>query len=143
MFALGFVIAFVASRDGTVDARVDSVEDWEAGLLSPAAGIILALTARVLSNLAALALAYPLTRDQEVGLEPRSRLGRVFGVWSDRLNLAAAYRSLRWTWHVRRAAMSRLGGRAYRLDPMLSAINTAMVILAVVVLFGVAAIRGG
>ncbi|MGA7757364.1 MAG: hypothetical protein WCA57_05925 [Ilumatobacteraceae bacterium] len=109
-----------------------------AELLSPLAGLVLAVVVRLGSNMVALALAYPLTRDYGAHLEPRTGLGSGIGVWLDRRNLAKAYRSLRWTHHVRQEALRRLGpsgDRVSKLDPILDVVNIATFVVMVVVVF--------
>jgi len=55
-----------------------------AELLSPGAGIVLSVVARVGGALAGLALAYPLTREYKVGLSPRTNFGSGIGKVFDR-----------------------------------------------------------
>ena len=55
-----------------------------------------------------------------------------------RRNLAKAYRSLRWTHHVRQMALRRLGpsgDRVSKLDPILDVVNIATFVVMVVVVF--------
>jgi hypothetical protein len=79
-------------------------------LLGPFAGVAVSMFVRVTGGWVATALAYPLTRWSEPaqygggrGLASRHRL------WSDRLAMTRAYKSLRATWAVRRVAAARLG----------------------------------
>lgn len=81
-------------------------------LLSPLGGLVLAVGVRLLANLGALAAAFPLTswtRSHEYTFG--WRFNRWFRSWWDRIYLARAYRSLRWTAVVRGLAYSRLGDR--------------------------------
>lgn len=87
-------------------------------LLSPLGGLVLAFGLRLLANLLALVAAFQLTswtRSHEYTLG--WRFSRWFRSWWDRVYLARAYRSLRWTAVVRQAAHERLGsrGRALRI----------------------------
>jgi hypothetical protein len=121
----------------------DTTVDWTdpggvvAELLSPGAGIVLSVVARVGGALAGLVLAYPLARDYGVGLSPRTNFGSGIGKVFDRMNVARAYRSLRWTHHVRQEAMSRLGPNASRrvakIDPIMDIANISLAVLAVAV----------
>lgn len=83
-------------------------------LLSPFALVAVAIILRFLAGLAALALAYPLSRRETGSSMVSDMLRRPFRVWSDRLHLVRAYRSLRWTSMVRTLAAARVGrwGRA-------------------------------
>ena len=55
----------------------------------------------------------------------------------DRMHVARAYRSLRWTHHVRREAIGRLGPNASRrvakIDPSMDIANISTAVLAVIV----------
>ena len=108
-----------------------------AELLSPGAGIVLSVVARVGGALAGLALAYPLTREYKVGLSPRTNFGSGIGKVFDRMHVARAYRTLRWTHHVRQEAMGRLGPNASRrvakIDPIMDIVTISFAVLAVVV----------
>jgi small-conductance mechanosensitive channel len=106
-----------------------------AELWSPLAGIVLAILIRLVSNVVGLLLAWPLARDYEIGLAPRTNVGKEIGIWFDRLHLARAFRSLRWTHHVRQLALSRLGslgGVLGRLDPIMDATNITLWVAAIV-----------
>ena len=129
--------------------RTDEIAiDWGdpsavwAELLSPLAGLVLAVGVRFGSSLAALALAYPFARDHEQPLTPRTGIGGAIGRWLDRRNVAKAYRALRWTHHVRQEAAGRLGpSRRYvaKLDPLLDAVNVAAFVAMIVVVFAIPA----
>lgn len=125
--------------------RTDEIAiDWSdpgavwAELLSPLAGLVLAVAVRLGSSVAALALAYPLARDHDLPLQPRTGVAGGIGRWLDRRNVAKAYRSLRSTHHVRQVALQRLGPTGTRvsiLDPILDVANTAAFATMVVVVF--------
>ena len=83
----------------------------------------------------ALALAFPLARARETALPPRAYLGSSLTGILDRLHAARAYRSLRWTHHVRQVALrpSRCAGRRLaHLDPIMDAANVALLVIAIV-----------
>ncbi len=97
---------------------------------------MIALILRFASSLAALGLAYPLAREHYTDLEPRSGFGSGIGRALDRLQVARAFRSLRWTHHVRALALGRLGRRGLlvsRLDPILDIANIGLFVVAIVV----------
>lgn len=109
-------------------------EAWRV-LLSPYAGIAIAVALRFLVAIGALGLAYPLSR-RATGSAIGPDLRRPFTVWADRLHLARAYRSLRWTTTVRNHAAGRLGrwGRALRMGgPVLLIADVVLVIALIVV----------
>jgi hypothetical protein len=84
-----------------------------AAILSPMAGVALALLWKIGVALAAWVLAYPLTRGSRLDdYQGRSRVGRMRRLWWDRLYWTRAYRALRWTWVVRDAAIDRAGEHA-------------------------------
>ena len=78
-------------------------------LLSPFVLVALAIILRFLVGIAALLLAYPLSRRETGSSIGPGMLRRPFRVWADRLHLVRAYRSLRWTSTVRQLAATRLG----------------------------------
>ena len=78
-------------------------------LLSPFALIAVAIILRFLVGIAALLLAYPLSRRETGSSIGSGKVWRPFRIWADRLHLVRAYRSLRWTWTVRQLAADRLG----------------------------------
>jgi hypothetical protein len=132
---LGFIGAMTTS--GTTEVAIDWTDPNKLlrELLSPLAGMILAVVVRFGSNWAALALAYPLARKHDAPLEPRTGFMSGIGRWFDRLHVAKAYRSLRWTHHVRQEALRRFGPsgqRVSKLDPIMDNINISMAVLFVV-----------
>jgi hypothetical protein len=119
---------------GTTDVDIDWTEpDKLLGeFLSPLIGLILAVVVRLGSTWAALALAYPLVRKHDTALEPRTGFTSGIGRWFDRLHVARAYRSLRWTHHVRQEALHRFGRagqRVSKLDPIMDLVNIALLVL--------------
>lgn len=136
MLWLGIIAAMVAGQSGAIDLGFHSPESVLSRLVSPLAGVILAVILRVTAGLAGLALAYPLARAREAHLAPRRYRGRTIGTAFDRLHTARAYRSLRWTHHVRQVAIRRLGTtgrRLSRLDPAMDAANVGLLVLVPVV----------
>lgn len=73
----------------------------------------------------------------EVDLAPRTSFGSSIGLFLDRLHVERAYRSLRWTHHVRRVALGQLGPTGDRLgkvDPILDIVNITAMVVAVTAL---------
>ena len=66
-------------------------------LLSPFVFVAVAIILRFLVGIAALVLAYPLSRRETGSSIGPGMPRRPFRVWADRLHLVRAYRSLRWT----------------------------------------------
>jgi hypothetical protein len=125
---------------GTTDVDIDWTEpDKLLGeFLSPLAGMILAVVVRLGSTWIALALAYPLARKHDTTLEPRTGFMSGIGRWFDRLHVAKAYRSLRWTHHVRQEALRRFGTtgqRVSKLDRIMDDINISLFVIFLVSLF--------
>lgn len=72
----------------------------------------------------------------EVDLAPRTSFGSSIGLFLDRLHVARAYRSLRWT-HVRRVALGQLGPTGDllgKVDPILDIVNITAMVVAVTAL---------
>ena len=111
LFALGLIGAW-STGDYTAAGfeALTSPEEWFSALLSPLAGFALAVLVRVGVSGLALLLALPQVPGAGVGLGRRR-----WRAWVDRLQVAKAYRTLRWTWAVRAAAIERLGPRGRRL----------------------------
>jgi hypothetical protein len=132
----GVIVLVVVGRTDEVGDEHSLGGYWHS-LVSPAAGIILALVIRLASALAALALAHHLARSYERGLPPRTGFGQSIGTRLDRLHVTRAYRSLRWTHHVRQVAIARLGktgAHLARLDPILDVINITFLVATIVAL---------
>ena len=95
--------------------------------------VLLALAIKFIVGWVALGMALPLAFAHEPNLSPRENFGSGFGVFFDRLHVARAFRSLRWTHHVRQVAQHRLGEqgrRLGRLDPILDIINVVAGVIA-------------
>ena len=140
---LGLIVAVLVTRDvdnlgAEIERSIDSLatpEGFLRALASPFALIIAALVLRLVVEVLALALTYPLMRWG--GPSDYSR-GGVFGshirLWMDRVHLTASLRSLRWSWAVRQAAADRLGhaGRVLEaLSPLLSWVAALLFVLLV------------
>lgn len=137
LFVLGVIVAVVVARGdgGQTDIDVGSPLELLALLLTPWAGVALALLVRILANVLAVVLAVRLTGEAT----PRSYDGAVVTRWlratADRVRLARVYRELRWTWSVRARAAQRLGasgGRLQTVDRALTFATTALVVALVV-----------
>lgn len=143
LFFVGLISASLGHEEVEVDwTSPTSVLD---GLLSWLAPLILALIIRFASSWGALLLAYPLARAHEVNLSPRTSFGSSIGMWFDRLHVARAFRSLRWTHHVRQIALRRLGStgeRVGKLDPILDYVNIGSAVVMIVMITVVAASGG-
>lgn len=112
---IGMMVAIIADPRHVANISLESPEDTWHALLSPLAGIVIAIALRVGANFAALLLALPASAAVDERLQPRVSLGRRIGTWSDRLNVASAFRALRWTYDARQFAIERLDthGRAF------------------------------
>jgi hypothetical protein len=133
LVALGLISGVLAGTNIDVDFR--SASDLESQLSSPLAPLVVGVFLRVLTGFAALLLALPLASAYEVGLTPRTSFASGIGHVLDRLNIARGYRALRWTHHVRQAALARLGDtgpKLARLDPLMDLTNITLWVLAVV-----------
>jgi hypothetical protein len=142
-FAWGTVTAAIRDQRAEVDVDWFSPNSVADGLLSPWAGLILAFIVRFVAGWVALGLAYPLALGHEPNLSPRTNFGSGIGKFFDRLHVARAFRSLRWTHHVRQIALKRLGpGGAWvgKLDPIFDIVNivSGVVLFATVVAVAVA-----
>ena len=145
LVAAGLIGAALTRSNVDVDVDWTSGEEVTSRLWSPLAPLVVGLLIRVGSSFAALLLALPLARAYEVGLAPRTNLGSGIGHMLDRLNLARAYRALRWTHHVRQLALARLGGtgrKLSRLDPIMDITNITLWVIAVVALIATGATTG-
>jgi hypothetical protein len=136
-YGIGTWMAYVNHVDNEIDVDWTSPDSVKEGLLSPWSALIVALIVRFAASWIALALAMPLALAHEPNLSPRDNVGSGIGKFFDRLHVARAFRSLRWTHHVRQVALMRLGPtgrRLGRLDPILDIVNIASGLIA----FGIA-----
>lgn len=107
-------------------------------LVSPFVFVAIAIILRFLVGLAALLLAYPLSRRETGSSIGPGMPRRTLRVWADRLHLVRSYRSLRWTSSVRQRAASMLGswGRVLSWSgPVLFVIDAVMIVVVVVVVY--------
>lgn len=143
---IGLIVAIV--RYGNIDAFSDELQTLDdpasaiANLLSPLGVLVLAVGIRLFANIAGLAAAFPLTgwtrvHEYRMGV----RFSRWFRSWWDRLYLARAYRSLRWTGVIREHAHSRLGteGRFFRLCELIISWSNVVLVPALLVVIGATA----
>jgi hypothetical protein len=129
LIALGLIGAAISRRVDDIGADVTSWGSLRSELASPMIGLALGLLARFGSGFVALCLAFPLARSYEIGLSPRTGFGSAIGKWLDRLQLARAFRALRWTHHVRQVALMRLQATRpwlSQLDPTMDIANISL-----------------
>jgi hypothetical protein len=132
---LGLIVGVLVSPGGYVHAEFETPADAFSELLSPAAGLALALLLRAGTTIAGVALAVPVARGFVATSAGYSggRVDRFF----DRLGAARGYGALRFTRLVRDAAAARLGeegARHDRLDRWVFIANRALPALTLIVL---------
>lgn len=136
LLLIGLIFGLITGQlrtDESVIATWDSADDLVRALLTPLAGIALAILIRV--GLAALAAAWPLSRWDRA--QTAGTRGSFYRTAIDRWRLAQAYRSLRWTWGVRESAIRRAGTTGRRLGlavPVTTALSILLVIAFAVVI---------
>lgn len=139
LFLAGLSVAWVVT-----ESRFETVPQvatpWQAVrvLLSPFGLVAIAVLLQFLVAIAALLLAYPLSRRETGSSMAPGVPHRPLRVWADRLHLVRAYRSLRWTSAVRQLAATRLGrwGRALSWSgPVLLVADGIMLITLVLVVY--------
>ena len=139
LFLAGIAYAWVVS-----EARFESIGAVTTPgqamriLVSPFVFVGIAIILRFVVGIAALVLAYPLSRRETGSSIGPGMPRRPFRVWADRLYLVRAYRSLRWTSSVRQFAASRLGrwGRVLSwAGPVLLVTDAVMIVVLVVVVY--------
>lgn len=111
LFLLGSVsVVLTGDLGGDPLEGVDTPGEYVRALLSPLAGLILAIFVRLAVGVLGFALAYPLSHRSPlvVDAHPPGASGMV-GRWVDRMHLTRALRALRWTRAVRGAAADRVG----------------------------------
>jgi hypothetical protein len=108
---VGMIGAVLSSELDDLDPQgFQSLGELLAALLSPLAGIVLAIAARAGAAALGWVLAYPLARAARPILARRRFHAPQVAVWVDRFHLTRALRAWRWTATVRDAAADRLGG---------------------------------
>jgi hypothetical protein len=138
VFWLGLMIGVLVSPGHYVEASFDSPVDAFGQLLSPAAGIALALLLRVGTTTAGFALALPLARGFiGAGGVPAGYSGGGLSRVFDGFGASRGYGALRFTRTVRDAAAARLGqegARHDRLDRWVTRANLALPALTLLVI---------
>ena len=126
----------VIGRDDQLTIGADTADQFRDELRSPLAGVIVGVAIRVVGSFAALALAYPLARAREAELPPRAYLGSSLTGILDRLNVARATAPCAGrTTSVRSRCPPRGDRRRLaRLDPIMDAVNVALIVIAIVTL---------
>lgn len=95
--------------------RFQTLGELFGALLSPLAGVALAIAARAGAGVLGWALAYPIAHAARPVDDPRRFHVPQVSVWIDRFHLTRALRAWRWTAAVREVAAHRLGGTRRRL----------------------------
>jgi hypothetical protein len=142
--AFAAIVHAIERVDNDLQVRLSSPDSVTSGLLSAFALVVLALLIRLVIGWVALGLAYPLARSHDSVLEPRTGRNHHWATFSDRYKVAKAFRLLRWTHHVRQAALARVApGPSWwrRIDPILDVVNVVAVIGFVVTTFVIALIQ--
>jgi hypothetical protein len=137
-WGVGSLVAYWTSGSTQPDVDLTSPDSVREGLFSPWVALVLALITRFVNNWVALGLAYPLAVAHEPGLTERTNVGSGIGRFFDRLHVARAFRSLRWTHDVRQVGLRRLGTtgeRLRKLDPILDLVNIFSAVIAFAILF--------
>jgi hypothetical protein len=135
---IGMIGAVIGDRFDELDPqRFQTVGELFGSLLSPPAGIVLAIAARAVAAALGWVLAYPLAHAGRPADSRRRFHVPQVAVWVDRFHLTRALRAWRWTSAVRAAAAARLGdagGRLWALDRGLLIANPVLFVGLVVTL---------
>lgn len=143
---IGIIVAVLATQNvanlgNEIQKEIESLDtpaEFLSTLVSPFAGVLIALVLRLLVGSSAFALAYPLTRwNQPSDYARRGKPGSYLRLWWDRVYMTRSYRSLRWSWAVRQEAADRLGRRGQILElcnPILTWANALLFAVLVVVI---------
>ena len=117
---------------------LDTPGEFFATLVSPFAGVLIAIVVRLIVGALAFTSAYPLTRWNDASDYARGgTAGSYLRMWWDRVYMTQSFRSLRWSWAVRQEAADRLGSRGTILElcsPILTRANVILFGLFVAVL---------
>lgn len=142
---IGLIVAVLLTQDAAdlgeeIQAEIENLDtpgEFLSALVSPFAGVLIALVLRIAVGVAAFALAYPLARwNRPSDYARRGSEGSHLRLWWDRVYMTRSYRSLRWSWAVRQEAADRLGRRGRVLElcnPILTSANVLLFIVLVVV----------
>jgi hypothetical protein len=117
------------NNESDVAEAFDTIGELLGALLTPLAGIALAIVIRVVVGWLALVSAWPLASWRRTG--PRT-LGQRYRDAVDRWRLAQAYRSLRWTWGVRARAIEQAGAVGRKLGLAVPVSIGASIVLVIV-----------
>lgn len=142
LLLIGLIAGWLTGRvtaESDVAESFDTIGELLGALLSPLAGIALAIVIRVAVGWLALAAAWPLASWRRTG--PRT-LAQRYRDAADRWRLAQAYRSLRWTWGVRDMAIERAGGVGRKLA-LAVPVSIGLSIVLAVAFFGLVAVSSG
>lgn len=125
--------------DGSTSVEWSDPGELGRELASPLAGLVLAVVARLVASQGGLLLAYGFARQRDRHLEPRTGVNRRLARLLDLRQASKAFRALRWTHHVRQAALARVapdGGwwwgidRFFDIATIVLAIGVALTLLA-------------
>ena len=147
---IGLIIAVLLTQDaanlGNAIERelegLDTPAEFFATLVSPFAGVLVAIVVRLIVGVVSFALAYPLTRWNDPSDYARGgKAGSYLRMWWDRVYMTRSFLSLRWSWAVRQEAADRLGTPGAileRCSPILTWANVILfaVFIAVLALTG-------
>ncbi len=140
---IGLSIAVLASgstsdlndRLGTDLGGISSPSQVINELLSPLAGVIIAIGLRFLVGFVALGFAFAVTRATSVSdYEVKGRWRAHLRMWKDRIHMTRALRAMRWLWVVRHEAARRLGRTGDRLVMTTRVVSWANPVLFVVLI---------
>lgn len=140
LLLIGLIGAAVSGELDNLDPQqFQNMGELFEALLSPLAGVVLAIAARAGAAVLGWTLAWPLARAAGPARDVRSRRRRVpqIGSWLDLFHLTRALRAWRWTAPVRQLAAGRLGetGRMLRVvDRVLLVANPVLLVALVAVL---------
>ncbi len=114
----GLVGAVVLTGGRGAETELENPGDVVEGVVSPLAGIVLAVVVRLLVPVLGLAAAYPLSHRAAIAVDAHrgSGAGAGLGRWLDRAHVTRALRELRSTRAVREEAVRRLGARGRALS---------------------------
>jgi hypothetical protein len=139
-------VAILVSQDASSLSEVvqreledlDSLGEFVSALLSPVAGVIIALMIRLVVGAFAFGLAYTIARwNRPEDYAHGRRTASHVRLWWDRVYITRAHMSLRGSWGVRQTAAQRLGPRGTVLalcNPVLTAANIILFIAFLVIL---------
>lgn len=145
VLVVGAIVGTVVIGGDAPEPDFGSPREVVALLLSPWAGVALAIVLRVIANWLALLLAVPLTGRARPSAYEGGAVARWARAGLDRLWLARGFREQRWTWPVRELAADRLGvlGRRLRVADVVVTVVTSVVVGLVVVAGLVVLVRPG